>query len=278
VRQTAVGAYMNDLRRHPPMTREMEHDVATRFRATGDARLAERLVNANLRLVVKIAREYAGVQASIPDLVQEGNFGLLRAVEKYDPSRGIKLCTYAAWWIRAYILRFLIDNHRLVRIGRTGIERKLFFNLRTERTKLERRGIAVNPARLAAVFNVSEEEVVSMQRRLDGAAEVSLDAPLRGDDADLPRTARADPAWRPDLAVEKVEFNAVLRDRLRAFGAGLDGREAVIFRERMVNDEPTQLKQFAVRFGVSRERVRQLESRIKEQLRDYLTEELGEAV
>jgi RNA polymerase sigma-32 factor len=270
--------YMDDLRQHRPMSREEEHAVATRFRATGDPRLAERLVNANLRLVVKIAREYGGVRASVPDLVQEGNLGLLRAVQKYDPSRGVKLSTYASSWIRAYILQYLITNYRLVRMGTTGVERKLFFNLRRQREKLERQGEEVQPRQLAAVLDVSEEEVVAMQRRLD-AGEVSLDAPVRRNDApDLTREARSEPEWRPDVAVENLEFSAVLHDRIRHFGSRLAGRDAEIFHERLVKDEPAHLKHFAVRFGVSRERVRQLEDRIKQQLRTYLVDQLGESV
>jgi len=276
-RRSSIGAYLNDLRRHRPMSREVEHDLAVQLRATGDPRLAARLVTANLRLVVKIAKQYQGVHSNLADLVQEGNIGLLQAVRRYDPDRGVKLSTYAAWWVRAYILQFVMTNYRLVRVGTTQAQRKLFFNLRKERAKLERQGIEVQPRQLAAALDVTEEQVVEMQRRLDGT-ETSFDAPRRGKYKDRPREVRAAAESRPDVAVESGEFKAILTDKLNDFGAKLRDRDSEIFRDRLFNDEPAQLVQLAERFGVSRERVRQIEDRLKQRLRDYLEDELGDAV
>ena len=276
-RHSMIGAYLNDLRRHKPMSREMEHELAARYRTTRDPQLGAQLVNANLRLVVKIAKQYQGVHSNLSDLVQEGNIGLVQAVHRYDPSRGVKLSTYAAWWVRAYILQFVMTNYRLVRVGTTQAQRKLFFNLRKERAKLERQGVEVRPQQLAAALDVTEEQVVEMQRRLD-AAETSLDAPKRGKFKDRPWEMRAGAEWRPDVAVESGEFKAVLADKLHDFGATLRDRDSEIFRDRLFNDEPAQLVQLAERFGVSRERVRQIEDRLKQRLRDYLEDELGDAV
>jgi RNA polymerase sigma-32 factor len=272
---SSIDFYLHELRRYPLMSREEEHDVAVQLRTTEDQRLAAQLVTANLRLVVKIAREYRGAHGSLPDLVQEGNVGLVEAATKYDPSRGVKFSSYASWWIRAHLLKFVISNHRLVKLGTTQAQRKLFFNVRKVREKLERQGFEVQAKQLAAALDVSEQEVIDMERRLD-ATEASLDLPAHGEREGMRRDVVAAPASRPDVDVERREFNAVLVGKIRAFGETLRGREADIFHERLLKDEPLRLAVLAGRFGVSRERVRQLEDRLKERLRDYLEDEIGD--
>jgi len=277
---STIGAYLHELRRYPLMTREEEHEVAVRYSQTAEQALAARLITANLRLVVKIAQEYRRAHRNILDLIQEGNIGLIHAVQKYDPYRGVKLSSYASWWIRAYILKFILANWRLVKVGTTQAQRKLFFNLRKEREKLEKQGFQVEAKHLAAALDVTEQEVIEMERRLN-AAETSLDAPMRSDDQG-DRTqgdfVRAAPASRPDLQVESGEFGAILKDKLHAFGATLRDRDLEIFRDRLLNDEPATLVQIAERFGVTRERVRQIEERLKKRLRQYLVAELGDGV
>jgi RNA polymerase sigma-32 factor len=277
---STIGAYLHELRRYPLMTREEEHEVAVQFSKTAEQRLAARLVTANLRLVVKIAQEYRRAHRNILDLIQEGNIGLIHAVQKYDPYRGVKLSSYASWWIRAYILKFILANWRLVKVGTTQAQRKLFFNLRKEREKLEKQGFEVEAKHLAAALDVTEQEVIEMERRLN-ASETSLDAPMRSDeqgDRTQGDFVRAAPASRPDLQVEAGEFGAILRDKLHAFGATLRDRDLEIFRDRLLNDEPATLVQIAERFGVTRERVRQIEERLKKRLRQYLMAELGDGV
>jgi RNA polymerase sigma-32 factor len=277
---STIGAYLHELRRYPLMTREEEHDVAVQYSKTAEQRLAARLVTANLRLVVKIAQEYRRAHRNILDLIQEGNIGLIHAVQKYDPYRGVKLSSYASWWIRAYILKFILANWRLVKVGTTQAQRKLFFNLRKEREKLEKQGFEVEAKHLAAALDVTEQEVIEMERRLN-ASETSLDAPMRSDeqgDRTQGDFVRAAPASRPDLQVEAGEFGAILRDKLHAFGATLRDRDLEIFRDRLLNDEPATLVQIAERFGVTRERVRQIEERLKKRLRQYLMSELGDGV
>ncbi|HEY4392579.1 MAG TPA: RNA polymerase factor sigma-32 [Polyangia bacterium] len=277
---STIGAYLHELRRYPLMTREEEHDVAVQYSKTAEQRLAARLVTANLRLVVKIAQEYRRAHRNILDLIQEGNIGLIHAVQKYDPYRGVKLSSYASWWIRAYILKFILANWRLVKVGTTQAQRKLFFNLRKEREKLEKQGFEVEAKHLAAALDVTEQEVIEMERRLN-ASETSLDAPMRSDeqgDRTQGDFVRAAPASRPDLQVEAGEFGAILRDKLHAFGATLRDRDLEIFRDRLLNDEPATLVQIAERFGVTRERVRQIEERLKKRLRQYLMTELGDGV
>jgi RNA polymerase sigma-32 factor len=277
---STIGAYLHELRRHPLMTREEEHEVAVQFCKDGNPALASRLITANLRLVVKIAQEYRRAHRNVLDLIQEGNIGLIHAVHKYDPYRGVKLSSYASWWIRAYILKFILANWRLVKVGTTQAQRKLFFNLRKEREKLEKQGYEVEAKHLAAALDVSEQEVVEMERRLN-ASETSLDAPMRSDeqgDRTQGDFVRAAPALRPDVQVESGEFGAILSEKLHAFGATLRDRDLEIFRDRLLNEEPATLVQIAERFGVTRERVRQIEERLKRRLRQYLEGELGDAV
>ena len=169
--------YMAEVSRHPLLSREDEHELAVKFQKTHDPELAWRLVTANLRLVVKIAHEYRRAAFSLLDLVQEGNVGLMHAVRKYDPFRGVKLSSYAAWWIRAYILRYLMDNWRMVKLGTTQAQRKLFFNLRKEQEKLLSQGFEAAPKLLAERLDVSEQDIREMDQRL-GNDEFSLDAPV----------------------------------------------------------------------------------------------------
>jgi RNA polymerase sigma-32 factor len=276
----ALAVYLRELGRHPVMTREEEHQLAVQFSKTGDPALADRLVTANLRLVVKIAREHRRAQSNLLDLIQEGNVGLVRAVEKYDPHRGVKFSSYASWWIRAYMLKFVLANWRLVKVGTTQPQRRLFFNLHRERQKLEKQGLQVEAKHLAAALDVSEGEVLEMERRLN-ASEMSLDAPVRSrDHDDHPRGSLVSgpSASRPDVQVEATEFEMLLKEKLTIFGATLRDRELEIFNARLLSEEPKTLVELAERFGVTRERTRQLEVRLKEKLRMYLETELGEGL
>jgi RNA polymerase sigma-32 factor len=277
---STMMAYLQDVRRHALLSREEEHEIAVEYLRTSDPRLSERLVTANLRLVVKIALEYRTARRNLLDLVQEGNVGLVHAVQKYDPHRGVKLATYAAWWIRAYILKFILSNARLVKLGTTQAQRRLFFGLRREKARLEGPdGVAADTRQLASTFAVSEREVIEMERRLAGG-DASLDWPKAGDEDDRPRRAAlsAEPEERPDVEAETHEFNLALGRELRAFEQTLEGREAEIFRGRFVGEEVVTLAEIADRFGVSRERVRQLEERLKMRLRRQLRASLGDAV
>jgi RNA polymerase sigma-32 factor len=267
-----------DLRRCVPMSREEEHRCALEYVKTKDPVLAERLVMANMRMVVAQAHHHCRAEGDLRDLVQEGNRGLLRALEKYDPTRGLKFCTYAVWWIRAYMLKFTMDNWRLVKVGTTQAQRKLFFCLRKERDRLEQSGAEVDTRSLASRLRVKESEIVAMLERF-GGGEMSLDAPAKSQAADAPTFGELlsdASAPGPDRRVEDAEFNQVLHAKLKTFGATLRGRDSQIFRWRLLSDEPMKLSQLATKFGVSRERARQLEQRLKARIRDYLQEELGD--
>jgi len=158
--------YLREVQRHSLLTPDEEHNLAVKYVGTGDVAAAARLVTANLRLVVKIAYEYRRAYKNIMDLVQEGNIGLMQAVKRYDPYRGVKLSSYAAWWIRAYILRFILNNWRLVKLGTTQAQRKLFFNLNKEKARLSAMGIEPSAAEIARRLGVEEQEVSDMDRRL----------------------------------------------------------------------------------------------------------------
>ena len=280
-RRDPMAVYMRETRRYPLLTPDEERALATRLVEHGDTKAARKLIEANLRLVVKIAYEYRRAHKNLLDLVQEGNIGLIQAVSKFDPYRGVKLSSYAAFWIRAYILKFILNNWRLVKIGTTQAQRKLFFNLRKEREKLEQLGFEPTVALLAEKLDVPEKEVIEMERRL-AAPEASLDAPIGSGNDDEGTRTRLDylpsEGDRPDRAVAQSEFSQLLRGKLEAFARTLEGREQTIFRERWLTDEPLTLQEIGDRYQVSRERARQLERRMLDRLKKYLEAELGTSV
>jgi RNA polymerase sigma-32 factor len=281
VKHDPLSAYIRETKRYKLLDREEEHALAVKLVEEGDTNAARRLIESNLRLVVKIAYEYRRAYRNLLDLIQEGNIGLMQAVRKYDPYRGVKLSSYAAWWIRAYILKFILNNWRLVKIGTTQAQRKLFFNLRKEKERLEQLGFSPTPALLAANLDVAEKDVIEMEKRLS-APDASLDAPMPGEDDGATRTRMDflpnEEGERPDRQVAQSQFQELLRGKLEAFADTLEGRDATIFRERWLTDAPVTLQQIGDRYGVTRERARQLEKRLLGKLRKFLEKELGTAV
>jgi RNA polymerase sigma-32 factor len=273
-RVDTLTRYLAELRHHAPISREEEHALAVRWVEHGDVDAARRLALANLRLVVKIAMEYRRTWTNVLDLIQEGNLGLVQAVERFDPYQNVKLSTYAAYWIRAYILKYLIDNIRLVRMGTTRAQRKLFFRLNRERRALEAQGFAAEPRLLAERLDVPEAEVVAMQQRL-AEPELSLDAPLSRDpDASPFGDFVAAPGESAEERVGDSELRRVFLDHVRAFTQTLSERDRRVVEARILSEEPATLQEIGDEFGVTRERVRQLEARIVERLREYLREKL----
>jgi RNA polymerase sigma-32 factor len=275
-----LSAYMREVQRHPLLSPDEEHRLAVSYhKDPEDLTAAARLVTANLRLVVKIAYEYRRAYKNMMDLIQEGNIGLMQAVKKYDPYRGVKLSSYAAWWIRAYMLRFILNNWRLVKLGTTQAQRKLFFNLSKEKARLSALGIEVTDAEIAKRLNVAEAEVAEMDKRL-ARSDASLDASVgESDGRSVSRVElMPSPGSTPDQVVEGAELSELLQDRLSQFRQTLSGKDVIIFDKRLVADEPLTLQELGDEFGVSRERVRQLEARLTGKLREYLKETLGEAV
>jgi RNA polymerase sigma-32 factor len=278
-RYDALQAYMLEIRKHPLLSPEEEHRLAVEYATSQDVDVAARLVTANLRLVVKLAYEYRRAYKNMMDLVQEGNIGLMQAVKRYDPYRGVKLSSYAAWWIRAYMLRFILNNWRLVKLGTTQSQRKLFFNLSKEKQKLAALGVEPTHAEIAKRLDVDEADVVEMDRRL-ARADASLDSPIAEGDGRTTTRLELLPssADTPEGATEGAEIEALLHEQLEVFKKTLTGKDVLIFEKRLVADEPLTLQELGDQFGVSRERVRQLEARLTGRLREHLKKTLGDAV
>ncbi|MBW1875227.1 MAG: RNA polymerase subunit sigma-70 [Deltaproteobacteria bacterium] len=278
-RRDPLGAYMRDVQRYTLLSKQEEHDLAVRFIEQDDLEAAKRLVTSNLRLVVKIAYDYRQAYKNILDLVQEGNIGLMQAVRKYDPYKGVKLSSYAAWWIRAYMLRYILNNHRLVKVGTTQAQRKLFFNLKKEKAKLSAMGIEPTAQIIAERLNVPERDVVSMDMRL-AAGDASLDAPVGT--AEGRSVARVELLPSEDVRVDDTLADAEIGDqfaqKIHEFGSSLENKEKKIFEDRLVADDPKTLQTLGDEFGVSRERVRQIEKRLLKKLKAYLQSELSETV
>jgi len=264
-----LGRYLAEIRRFPLLGREEEIEIAKRYTKHHDPADAYRLVTANLRLVVKIASEFAHASRNLLDLIQEGNVGLMEAVRNFDPYRGIRFPSYAVWWVRAYIYRFLINNWRLVKIGTTQAQRKLFFNLRKETARLEAEGFTAQPLLLAQRMGVKESEVREMQERM-AHSEVSLDQPAREDDAVQLLDVIPDSGDTPEEAAAHDEWRNFAHEKIDQFAATLKDKELEIFRSRLLSEDPPTLQEVGARFGISRERVRQIEARLKKRLKLFL--------
>ncbi|HEU4577379.1 MAG TPA: RNA polymerase factor sigma-32 [Polyangiaceae bacterium] len=272
-----LQAYMREVQQHPLLSKAEEHDLAVRYVKSGDLDAAARLVTANLRLVVKLAYEYRRAYRNMMDLIQEGNIGLMQAVKRYDPYRGVKLSSYAAWWIRAYMLRYMLNNWRMVKLGTTQAQRKLFFNLNKEKARLSAMGIEPTPTEIAERLQVDEKEVIEMDRRL-ARGDASLDAPVGDGEASSVARVELLPsgAKGPEQDTTTAQLNEILHDQLQRFRTTLAGKDAIIFDKRMIAEDPLTLQELGDEFGVSRERVRQLEARISGKLRTFLKQELGD--
>jgi len=274
-----LAHYLAEIRRYSLLEPEEERRVALQYYEQGDAKAAERLVTANLRLVVKIAFQYHRQWANVLDLIQEGNVGLVEALSRYDPYRGIRFSSYAQYWIRAMILRFLMDNFRLVRLGSTRNGRKLFFQLQKERERLLREGQTASAAQLAARLEVPEAEVIAVDQHMRAPA-MSLHAPMGGEEGrSLAEVVPDEDTSGPEAVVAGNELGSLVQEKLKEFERTLDDeRERAIWRERLVTNEPASLSDLGERYDVSKERIRQIEVRIKRRLKAWLQQELGEEI
>ena len=264
----ALSAYLREIGRYHQLSKEEEQAAALRYYHSKDRKAAFKLISGNLLLVVKIAREYERAARSLLDLIQEGNLGLMEAVRAFDPYRGVRFPSYAIWWIKAYIIRYVIANWRLVKIGTTQAQRKLFFNLMKEKDKLEREGFYPGPRLLAERLDVKESEVVEMEQRLS-SQDLSVDAPLGPEsDATILSVLPAETMTAEDLLTRR-QMREALSNGLQEFSSTLNRKELVIFRRRLLSEEKATLQELAVELSLSRERIRQLENRIKERMRQF---------
>jgi len=260
-----LSRYLAEIRRYPLLTPEEEHRLAVEYKAYGDIKPAYRLVTANLRLVVMIARRYENAFRNLFDLIQEGNIGLMEAVKKFDPYRGIRFPSYAVWWIRAYIIRYLMNNFRMVKLGTTQAQRRLFFNLQKEKQRIEAEGFEISPKLIARRLDVKPSEVVEMEQRMS-ARDLSVDSPIGADEEGtmldlLPSKGTT------EETVADAHYQKVVAEKMREFGTTLTGKERTIFEKRLLTEEPMTLQEIGEMYGISRERVRQIEVQAKEKIR-----------
>jgi RNA polymerase sigma-32 factor len=265
--------YLAEIRRFPLLGRDEEHRLAVRYKEYEDVQAAYKLVTSNLRLVVMIAREYQKAFKNLLDLIQEGNMGLMEAVKNFDPYRGVRFPSYAVWWIRAYMIRYIMNDWRMVKIGTTQAQRKLFFNLQKEKEKIESEGLTPGPKLLAQRLNVKEDEVVEMEQRL-GSRDLSVDVPLGDDTEATMLNFLQDSKQSPEEQFADAQYRELLRQKMEQFAEGLKDKELVIYRERLLTEEPVTLREIGEKYGISRERVRQIEERVKKKLKTYLNKEL----
>jgi RNA polymerase sigma-32 factor len=267
-------SYLHEVSKYGLLTRAEERTFGIRFREQGDKEAAYVLITSNLKLVVKIALEFQRVwMQNLLDLIQEGNIGLIQAVKKFDPYRDVKFSYYASFWIKAYILKFIMDNWRLVKVGTTQGQRKLFFKLKREKALLVAQGFDPQPKLLSERLGVSEREIVDMDQRLEGW-DVSLDAPVKDDS----ETERVEFLSQDDESIEetvsKKQMKLLLHDKIIEFRKKISPREAELLDVRILSEDPVTLEEMGRRYGVSRERVRQIQRRIITKMQKFLEQEI----
>jgi RNA polymerase sigma-32 factor len=257
---------------------QQEQELARRFRS-GDYAAGHQLVTANLRFAVKVAYEYRSYGIKVSDLIQEANIGLMKAVQKFDPDKGIRLISYAVWWIRAYIQNYILKSWSLVKIGTTQAQRKLFFALARTRRELEKLGNGeahiVDAEEIARKLNVKATDVREMEQRM-GGRDLSLDAPI-GEEGDTTHLdfVESETVSQADEVADRQEAD-ITRARVRLAMQRLDPRERFIIEQRIMGDTEMTLSELGEHFGFSRERARQLEIRAKDKLKAALAELMAE--
>ncbi|MFH0780913.1 MAG: RNA polymerase factor sigma-32 [Pseudomonadota bacterium] len=270
----ALHRYLMEISQYELLSREETDELAVRFRETGDLDAAYRLVSANLRLVVKTAMDFQKHwMQNFMDLIQEGNIGLVQASKKFEPYRGVKFSYYAGFWIRAYMLKFIMDNWRLVKVGTTQGQRKLFFSLNKERKLLEAQGFAAEPKLLAQRMNVKESEVVEMSQRMD-SCNVSLESPIYADSGDQKKNYIPTNGPGIESVIACKELKKKLAELLDILKLKLNDKQKMILHKRLLTDEPLTLQNIADSFGISRERVRQIEETLLKKMRIFFETEM----
>ena len=273
VNLTPLQLYMREIAKYPLLEPEEEFELGRQHYEEGDVHAAHRLVTSNLRLVVKIANDFRQTQISMLDLIQEGNAGLMQAVKKFNPYKGVKLSSYAAWWIRAFVLKYIMDNKSQVKMGTTAAQRKLFYNLEKARRKLLTEFEEVDIKMLAETLNVREKDVLEMQSRLS-QPDVSLDAPIGGDEGGSTHGSMIpDNIESAEDLMANQQIKEIFSKYVDDFQASLEGRDLEIFQARLLAESPETLQQIGDRYGISRERARQIESRIIKKLKEFVSKD-----
>ncbi|MDD5544042.1 MAG: RNA polymerase factor sigma-32 [Acidobacteriia bacterium] len=275
VRYDPLTQYLNEIRKYPILPAEEQRQMAIRYQKFKDMEAARSLITSNLRLVVKIVFEYQRTFREVLDLIQAGNIGLMQALRKFDPYRATKFSSYATFWIKAYILKYILDNWSLVKFGTTNDRRKLFFNLRREQEKLQQELNDHSPKLLAEHFGMKESDVIDIEAVRRGG-DLSLDAPMNAETPESFADQLPSSSAPIDEALAQKEYEGKVKRKLEEFSHTLNPRQLVVFQERLVAEEPKTLQEIANQFGVTREAVRQLESKIIRRLKDFLKQEWGD--
>ena len=266
--------YLLEIKRYDLLTKEEEVELAIRIKEHNDIEAAHRLVTSNLRLVVKIALDFHRYWTkSLLDLIQEGNVGLLQAVRKFDPYRGIKFSYYSSFWIKAYMLKYIMENWKLVKIGTTQTQRKLFFNLAKERDKLIAQGFFPEPKLLAERLDVKAEDIQEMTLRL-GGGDVSLNAPISDEGKEEYGSFLPDQTVDIEEKLSEVEGRTILLKKLEEFRKTLSEKDLDIFDNRIMSESPLTLQELGDKYDISRERVRQIQVKIVNKIKKWLQEEI----
>jgi RNA polymerase sigma-32 factor len=270
------SAYLQEVRKYPVLSEEEEKELAIRYKESGDLESAYKLTTANLMLVIKIAMTFKRDWQNLMDLVQEGNIGLMKAVKNFDPFRGVRLSAYATWWIKSYILKHILDNWRLVRVGTTNQRRKLLFNLKKEKEKLEQQGFDPTTKLLAERFGVDEGEIIDVSASI-GAMDVSIDTPARPDSPMTPAQTLSQGGPSVENNAESNQFRQILGKNIENFKDGLNANEIEILTERVLSEDPLSLQEIGERRGVTREAIRQAEQRLLKKFKTFIEENMPEA-
>ena len=279
--EQSLNRYLAEIRKFPLLTAEEEYMLAKRFQEHSDPEAATRLVTSHLRLVAKIAMGYRGYGLPASELISEGNIGLMQGVKKFEPDRGFRLATYAMWWIKASIQEYILRSWSLVKMGTTAAQKKLFFNLRRMKSKLDAFEdgdlTPENLRKIATDLGVSEEEVTNMNRRMSMGGDASLNVSMREDgDGGEWQDALVDVGPLQDERVAEAEEKSLRHNMLNEALAALNDREKHILVERRLVDDPKTLEELSQVYGVSRERVRQIEVRAFDKLQKAMMRIAGE--
>jgi len=274
VKSDPIQSYLNEINRYKLLNREEEIELGMRIQEEGDQEAAYIMTTSNLRLVVKIALEFQRIwMQNLLDLIQEGNIGLVQAVKKFNPYKNVKFSYYASFWIKAYILKFIMDNWRMVKIGTTQGQRKLFFRLKKEKQLLIEQGFDPKPKLLSERLGVSEKEVMDMDQRLANW-DLSLDEPLKNDS----NTERIEfintESDSSEDQMAKKEIEDILHTKVKDFKTTLNDRELVIFERRIFSDSPQTLQEIGEEYNISRERVRQIENNILKKMKTFFKKDM----
>ncbi|WP_022664014.1 sigma-70 family RNA polymerase sigma factor [Desulfospira joergensenii] len=274
VKSDPIQSYLNEINRYRLLTREEEVILGKRIQEEEDQEAAYIMTTSNLRLVVKIALEFQRIwMQNLLDLIQEGNIGLVQAVKKFNPYKNVKFSYYASFWIKAYILKFIMDNWRMVKIGTTQGQRKLFFRLKKEKQMLIEQGFDPKPKLLSERLGVSEKEVVDMDQRLANW-DLSLDEPLK-DDSNTERIEFINvEAESSEDQMAKKEIEDILHTKVNTFKTTLNDRELDIFERRIFSDSPETLQEIGEQYSISRERVRQIENNILKKMKAFFKKDM----